>query len=157
MEKTPVTCIIRISDLYHQDITQRRKREKKGRKSMESMERYVDGFLIPIAKDKVNEYREMSQKAGEIWKELGALEYYECIGDDLDIEGMLSFKKVADTSKEETVIFSWIVFESREQRDRVNEAVMNDPRIKEMMESGSEPPFDYRRMAYGGFKTLVNL
>ncbi|MGB9941232.1 DUF1428 domain-containing protein [Methanosarcina sp.] len=121
---------------------------------MEGMERYVDGFLIPIAKDRVNEYREMAQKSGEIWKELGALEYYECVGDDLDIEEMVSFKKAADTSEDETVIFSWIVFESREQRDRVNAAIMNDPRIKEMMESVPEI-FDYRRMAYGGFKTLV--
>jgi uncharacterized protein YbaA (DUF1428 family) len=122
---------------------------------VENIERYVDGFLIPIAKDRVSEYREMAQKAGEIWKEHGAIEYYECIGDDLDIEEMVSFKKVADTSEEETVIFSWIVFESREHRDSVNAAVMNDPRIKDMMESGSEL-FDYRRMAYGGFKTLVN-
>jgi uncharacterized protein YbaA (DUF1428 family) len=133
----------------------RRKLKKEGGKRMESMERYVDGFLIPIAKNKLREYREMAQKAGEVWKEHGALEYYECVGDDLDIEGMLSFKEVADTYEEETVIFSWIVFESREQRDRVNAAVMDDPRIKEMMESGSEPPFDYKRMAYGGFKTLV--
>lgn len=122
---------------------------------MEGMEKYVDGFLIPIAKGRVNEYREMAQRGGEIWKELGALEYYECIGDDLDVEDMVSFKKVANTSEDETVIFSWIVFESKEHRDRVNAAVMNDPRIKEMMESGAEPPFDYRRMAYGGFKTLV--
>lgn len=128
--------------------------EKERGKSMEGMERYVDGFLIPIAKDRVNEYREMAQKSGEIWKELGALEYYECVGDDLDIEEMVSFKKAADTSEDETVIFSWIVFESREQRDRVNAAIMNDPRIKEMMESVPEI-FDYRRMAYGGFKTLV--
>jgi uncharacterized protein YbaA (DUF1428 family) len=118
------------------------------------MERYVDGFLIPIAKDKVSKYREIAQKAGEVWKEHGALEYYECIGDDLDVEGTVSFKKAADTSEEETVIFSWIVFESKEQRDRVNAAVMNDPRLKEMMESVSES-FDYKRMAYGGFKTLV--
>ncbi|MCC4770634.1 DUF1428 family protein [Methanosarcina sp. DH2] len=124
---------------------------------MESVERYVDGFLIPIAKDKVSKYREIAQKSGEIWKELGALEYYECVGDDLDIEEMVSFKKAASTSEEETVIFSWIVYESKEHRDRVNEAVMNDPRMKEMMESGDSDLFDYRRMAYGGFKTLVNL
>ena len=120
------------------------------------MERYVDGFLIPVPKDNVTKYKEMAQKAGEVWKEHGALEYYECIGDDLDIEGMLSFKKVANTSEGETVIFSWIVFESREARDRINTAVMNDPRIKEMMESGGPEPFDYKRMAYGGFKALVN-
>ncbi|AKB12224.1 hypothetical protein MTHERMMSTA1_13600 [Methanosarcina thermophila MST-A1] len=124
---------------------------------MEGMERYVDGFLLPIAKDKVNEYREMAQKSGEIWRELGALEYYECVGDDLDVEDMVSFKKAANASEDETVIFSWVVFESKEHRDRVNEALMSDPRIKEMMESGVEPPFDYRRMAYGGFKTLVRL
>jgi uncharacterized protein YbaA (DUF1428 family) len=123
---------------------------------MENKEKYVDGFLIPIAKENVSKYKEIAQKAGELWKEHGALEYYECIGDDLDGEGMVSFKKAADTSEEETVIFSWIVFESREARDRINAAVMNDPRLKEMMESGSEP-FDYKRMAYGGFKTLVNL
>ncbi|AKB78220.1 Protein of unknown function DUF1428 [Methanosarcina horonobensis HB-1 = JCM 15518] len=124
---------------------------------MGNAERYVDGFLIPIPKDKVSKYREIAQKAGEIWKELGALEYYECIGDELDIEEMVSFKKAANTSEGETVVFSWIVYESKEQRDKVNEAVMNDPRMKEMMESGSPDIFDYRRMAYGGFKTLVNL
>jgi uncharacterized protein YbaA (DUF1428 family) len=125
------------------------------RGNMENMERYIDGFLIPIHKNKVNAYKQMAQKTGEIWKELGALEYYECIGDDLDIEEMLSFKKVAGASEDETVIFSWIIFESKEQRDTINGKAMNDPRIKEMMESGTEPPFDYRRVAYGGFKTLV--
>jgi len=119
------------------------------------MERYVDGFLIPIAKDKVNAYKEMAQKGGEIWKEYGALEYYECIGDDLDFEEMVSFKKAAGASENETVIFSWIVFETREARDRINAEVMKDPRINETMETGSEMPFDYKRMAYGGFKTLV--
>lgn len=123
---------------------------------MENMERYVDGFLIPLPKDKVNKYREMAQKAGKIWKEFGALEYYECVGDDLDIEDMLSFKKVAGTSEDETVIFSWIVYESKEQRDSINEKIMNDPRIKEMMDSGFKQ-FDFNRVAYGGFKTLVSL
>jgi uncharacterized protein YbaA (DUF1428 family) len=125
-------------------------------KSMENMERYVDGFLIPLPKDKVNKYREMAQKAGKIWKEFGALEYYECVGDDLDIEDMLSFKKVAGTSENETVVFSWIVYESKEQRDSINEKIMNDPRIKEMMDSGFKQ-FDFKRVAYGGFKTLVSL
>jgi uncharacterized protein YbaA (DUF1428 family) len=120
------------------------------------MERYVDGFLIPVPKDNLSKYKEMAQKAAEVWKEHGALEYYECIGDDLDNGEMLSFKKVANASDEETVIFSWIVFESREARDRINAEVMNDPRIKEMIESGGPEIFDYKRMAYGGFKTLVN-
>ncbi len=130
--------------------------EEENKKRRQSMERYVDGFLIPIAKDKVSKYKEIAQKAGEIWKELGALEYYECVGDDLDIEEMVSFKKSANASEGETVIFSWIVYESKEQRDRINETIMNDPRMKEMMESGVEL-FDYRRSAYGGFKTLVNI
>ena len=122
------------------------------------MERYVDGFLIPIAKENIEEYKKMAQKAGEIWMEHGALEFCECAGDDLEIENMLSFKKSADASEAETVIFSWIVFESREDRDRVNAAVMKDERMNEMMESlKSEPPFDFKRMAYGGFKTLVKI
>lgn len=118
------------------------------------MEKYVDGFLIPIAKDKVEDYREIAQKAGEIWKEYGALEYYECVGDDLTNGDMPSFEKSAGTGENETVIFSWIVYESKEQRDKINAAVMEDARMKAMMSSGNEP-FDFKRMAYGGFKTLV--
>jgi uncharacterized protein YbaA (DUF1428 family) len=118
------------------------------------MGKYVDGFVLPIAKENVEKYREMAQKAGEIWMEHGALAYYECAGDDLEIEGMLSFKKIAGATDDETVIFAWIVFESKEQRDKVNEAVMSDPRLKEDMEA-SKNLFDFKRMAYGGFKTLV--
>lgn len=120
------------------------------------MGKYVDGFVLPIAKENVEKYREIAQKAGEIWKEYGALEYYECAGDDLEIEGMLSFRKIADTSEDETVIFAWIVFESREHRDKVNAGVMADPRIKESM-APDDKTFDYKRMAYGGFKTLVEI
>jgi uncharacterized protein YbaA (DUF1428 family) len=118
------------------------------------MGKYVDGFVIPIAKENVEKYREMSQKAGDIWMEKGALAYYECVGDDLEIENMLSFKTIAGASEDETVIFAWIVYESREQRDKINEAVMNDPRLKEDMEANKNV-FDFKRMAYGGFKTLV--
>jgi uncharacterized protein YbaA (DUF1428 family) len=121
------------------------------------MGKYVDGFVIPIAKGNIEQYTEIAQKAGEIWKECGALEFYECAGDDLEVENMLSFKKIADASEEETVIFSWIVFESREHRDKVNAAVMEDARMKEMMGSSELKPFDYKRMAYGGFKTLVEI
>ena len=119
------------------------------------MERYVDGFLIPLPKDKLEEYKAMAEKAGKVWKEHGALEYIECIGDDLDQTEMVSFKQSAGASDGETVAFSWIVYESREHRDTVNAAVMNDPRMKEMMEAAT--PFDCKRMAYGGFKTLVKL
>lgn len=118
------------------------------------MSKYIDGFVIPVAKANIEQYREIAQKASEIWKEYGALDYYETVGDDLETEGMLSFKTIAGASADETVIFSWIVYESREHRDQVNAAVMEDARIKEII--GHEPkPFDYDRMAYGGFKTLV--
>jgi uncharacterized protein YbaA (DUF1428 family) len=120
-----------------------------------TMERYVDGFLIPLARDNIDMYREIAARAGQIWKEHGALEYYECLGDDLAPQhGMVSFTASAGATAEETVIFSWIVYESKEHRDKVNAAVMDDPRMKEMMASGMEP-FDMQRMAYGGFRTLV--
>ncbi|MEZ5427978.1 MAG: DUF1428 domain-containing protein [Pyrinomonadaceae bacterium] len=118
------------------------------------MKGYVDGFVIPISEGNVERYREIAEKSGEIWKEHGALEYYECLGDDLDHEKMTSFKKMSGASEDETVIFAWIVYGSKEERDRVNAAVMADRRIKDLMKAGNEP-FDYRRMAYGGFRTLV--
>ena len=118
------------------------------------MGKYIDGFVLPMAADKVEKYREVAEKAGAIWKEHGALEYIEAVGDDLEIEEMLSFKKIAGAGDDETVIFAWIVFESREHRDKVNAAVMADPRLKEDMES-SKGLFDFKRMAYGGFKSLV--
>jgi uncharacterized protein YbaA (DUF1428 family) len=83
-------------------------------------------------------------------------EYWECLGDDLDIKDMVSFRKAANAGEDETVVFSWIVFESREHRDKVNAAVMADPPIAEMMEQGSEP-FDCKRMVYGGFRKLVEI
>ncbi len=118
------------------------------------MGKYVDGFVLPIKQENVEKYRELAQKAGEIWKEYGALDYYEAVGDDLESENMLSFKKIAGADDDETVIFAWIVFESREHRDKVNEAVMSDSRLKESMEACNNL-FDFKRMAYGGFKTLV--
>jgi uncharacterized protein YbaA (DUF1428 family) len=120
------------------------------------MSKYVDGFVIPMAKENVEQYRQMAQKAGEVWKEHGALEFYETVGDDLEIKDMLSFKKIAGTAENETVIFSWIVFKSREHRDKVNAAVMEDPRIKEDMDANKDV-FDFKRMAYGGFKTIVEI
>ena len=120
------------------------------------MGKYVDGFVLPIAKDKVEEYRAMAQKAGEIWKEYGALEYIEAVGDDLEIGEMLSFKTIAGTQAEETVVFAYIVYESREHRDKVNAAVMEDTRLKEDMDK-HKALLDFKRMAYGGFKTIVEL
>lgn len=120
------------------------------------MKKYIDGFVIPLPRDKVDDYKRIAEIAGVIWKEHGALEYWECIGDDLEVKDMVSFRKAADTGEGETVVFSWIVYESREHRDKVNAAVMADPRIKELMEPGAEP-FDCKRMAYGGFRELVHM
>ncbi len=120
------------------------------------MSKYVDGFVLPVPKENIERYREIAQKAGEIWKEHGALQYTEAVGDDLEIEKMLSFRSIAGASDDETVVFAWIVYESREERDRINAAVMEDPRLKEDMEKNKDI-FDFTRMAYGGFKTLVDL
>jgi uncharacterized protein YbaA (DUF1428 family) len=120
------------------------------------MERYIDGFVIPLAKGKLDEYKRIAERAGAIWKEHGALEYWECIGDDLEVQNMVSFKKAAGAGEGDTVVFSWIVYESRDHRDKVNAAVMADPRIKEICEQGSEP-FDCKRMVYGGFRKLVQM
>lgn len=118
------------------------------------MPRYVDGFVIPIPKKKLEAYRRIARKAGKIWREHGALEYLECIGDDLQSPGVLSFTRLAGTKPSETVLFSFIVYKSRAHRDRVNKKVMADPRIT--MES-MPMLFDPKRMAYGGFKTIVDL
>ena len=120
------------------------------------MGKYVDGFVLPVPTANLEKYREMAQKAGEIWMEHGALGFYECVGDDLNIEGVVSFNTLAGPKEDETVMFSYIVYESREHRDKVNEAVMKDPRLGADMEKTREI-FDCTRMAYGGFKTLVEL
>lgn len=117
---------------------------------------YVDGFLLPVPKRKVDAYRRMAQAAGKVWREHGAVEFRECVGDDLKIKGMESFTKRVRLKPGETVFFSWIVFKSRGHRDRVNAKVMKDPRIAKMMEP-KDMPFDVKRMAYGGFKMLVDL
>jgi uncharacterized protein YbaA (DUF1428 family) len=117
---------------------------------------YVDGFLIPLSKRKIAAYRRIARIAGKVWREHGALEYRECIGDDLKVKGMASFPKRAGAKAGETVVFSWVVYKSKAHRDRVVAKVMSDPRLVGL----SDPknfPFDLRRMAYGGFKVLVDL
>lgn len=118
------------------------------------MSKYVDGFVIPVPEGNVEKYREIARKAGEIWMEHGALAYVEAVGDDLDDEKVVSFRQLAGARDGETVVFAWIVYESREARDRINAAVMEDERMKNEM-GGGEMPFDTKRMAYGGFKSLV--
>lgn len=118
--------------------------------------RYVDGFVLPVPEKNLRDYRTMAQKAGKIWKEHGALEYLEAVGDDLEVKFGLPFTKLAKPKPGETVIFSFIVYKSRAHRDQVNAKVMSDPRLNKMMEKGPMP-FDVKRMAYGGFKGLVDL
>lgn len=116
---------------------------------------YVDGFVLAVPKRNLNAYRRIAEKAGRIWREHGALEYRECVGDDLKVKCGVSFLRTAKTKPGETVVFSWIVFKSRVHRDRVNAKAIKDPRLAEMCNSKSMP-FDMKRMAYGGFKVLVD-
>jgi uncharacterized protein YbaA (DUF1428 family) len=120
---------------------------------------YVDGFLLPIPKKHLDTYRSIARKAGKLWREYGALEYRECLGDDLNVKkGMgISFPRRAKIKRGETVVFSWIVYKSRAHRDRVNAKVMKDPRMDKMMSDPRMKPFDMRRMAYGGFRVIVDL
>ena len=115
---------------------------------------YVDGFVLPVPKKKLKAYQKMAETAGKIWKEHGALEYRECVGDDLDVKFGVPFGKSVKLKKGETVVFSWIVYKNRAHRDKVNAQVMKDPRLTASME-GKEMPFDMNRMYYGGFKVLV--
>ena len=119
------------------------------------MPRYVDGFVLPVPKKNIQAYRRMAQKAGSIWREYGALEFRECIGDDVKMGKLTSFPQSVKLKPNETVVFSWIVFKSRAHRDRVNAKVMKDPRLAAMMDSKAMP-FDAKRMVYGGFKILVD-
>lgn len=117
---------------------------------------YVDGFLLAVPKKKVDVYLDIARKAGKVWKEYGALEYRESVGDDLKIKMGMPFPKAARAKAGETVVFSWIVYKSRAHRDRVNKKVMKDKRIAAMMDPKSMP-FDLKRMAYGGFEIRVDL
>jgi uncharacterized protein YbaA (DUF1428 family) len=117
---------------------------------------YVDGFVLPLPKRNVAAYRRMAQQAAKIWREHGAIEYRECIGDDLAPKGAMgarTFPRLVKVKPGETVVFAWITFRSRADRDRVNAKVMQDPRIAAMAKRPM--PFDMKRMSYGGFKVLV--
>jgi uncharacterized protein YbaA (DUF1428 family) len=120
------------------------------------MARYVDGFVVPVPKKNVEAYRRMSRKAGKVWREHGALEYVECVADDVKPGKHTSFPQSVKLKPDETVVFSWITYKSRQQRDRVNAKVMKDPRLAKMM-NPKEMPFDGKRMFWGGFKTLLEL
>jgi uncharacterized protein YbaA (DUF1428 family) len=118
------------------------------------MPRYADGFVLALPKKNLDAYRRVSRKAGKIWKEYGAIEYVECIGDDLKVKSALPFPRLAKLKAGEVVVFSWILYKSRAQRDRINKKIMRDPRLKLDVKT---MPFDMNRMAYGGFEVLVDL
>jgi uncharacterized protein YbaA (DUF1428 family) len=117
---------------------------------------YVDGFLVPVPKKKVADYRRMAAKAGKIWREHGALEFRECIADDVKWGKRTSFPRSVKQKSGETVFFSYIVYKSRADRDRINAKVMKDKRLAKMMDPKAMP-FDAKRMIWGGFKTVIDL
>lgn len=125
------------------------------------MAKYIDGFVLPVPKDKLAEYKKMSATMGKLMKKYGALEYIEAAGDDLDpkMEGMkfTKFEKMAKAKPGETVLFSFIVFKSRAHRDQVNAKVMNDPLMGTEKWKDATMPFDMKRMAYGGFNSIVQM
>jgi uncharacterized protein YbaA (DUF1428 family) len=118
------------------------------------MSHYVDGFVVPVPRGNLDAYLAMARRAGAIWKEHGALQYWECVGDDVKPGKVTSFPQAVQLKDDETVVFSWIVYDSREERDRINEKVMADPRLKDMMDPKTLP-FDGMRMFWGGFKTMI--
>lgn len=120
------------------------------------MPNYVDGFVLPVPKKNIAAYTRIAKQASKIWKEHGALDYKECVGEDLDSKFCLSFPKGIKSKSGETIVFAYIVYKSRAHRDKVNTAVMKDPRINEMCDP-KNMPFDCKRMLYGGFKAIVEI
>ena len=118
------------------------------------MSNYVDGFVVTVPKRKLAAYQRMSRKAGKVWREHGALEYFECVADDVKAGKWTSFPQAVKLRKNETVVFSWIVYKSRRARDSINAKVMKDPRLASMMDP-KQMPFDGKRMFWGGFKVFV--
>ena len=122
------------------------------------MKNYIDGFALPIPLNHLNEYRVAAEKVAEIWKEHGALAYFEYVGDDMRLEGTSSFSEALGAEENETIVFGWVVFKSRESRDRANKLVSSDPRMVDLIDPLTNPNkmiFDPKRMLYGGFKSLI--
>lgn len=122
------------------------------------MANYIDGFILPVPQKHLEEYKGVAEKVAEIWKEYGALSYFEFVGDDLTLEGTRSFIEVVDLKEDEVVVFGWVVFPSKEIRDTANQQVPNDPRMTELVTPLLDPErliFNAGRMVYGGFKSLV--
>ena len=122
------------------------------------MENYIDGFVLPVPRIYLNEYKNVVEKVAEIWKEYGALAYFEYVGEDLKLEGARSFIELADLKEDEMIVFGWVVFPSKEIRDRANKQVPADSRMTELVAPLTDPKrliFDAKRMVYGGFQLLV--
>ena len=117
---------------------------------------YVDGFIVPVPKAKMKAYLAMAKKAGKIWKEYGAVDYCESVADDVKLGKWTSFPRSVKLKRGETVVFSWITYKNRAQRDKINAKVMKDKRLADMM-SGKTMPFDGKRMIYGGFKNVLTM
>lgn len=123
-----------------------------------SMKNYIDGFVLPIPRIHLDEYKQTAEKIASIWKEHGATEYCEFVGDDLHLEGTRSFMEAVDAKEDEVIVFGWVVFPSKEIRDSANQKVPADPRMTGLMAPLTNPNkliFDARRMAYGGFQSLI--
>jgi uncharacterized protein YbaA (DUF1428 family) len=116
---------------------------------------YVDGFIVPVPKKRLNAYRTMARKAAKVWREHGALDYRECVAEDVKVGKWTSFPRSVKLKAGETVVFAWITYKSRKHRDRVNAKVMKDPRLADMMDPKAMP-FDAKRMIYGGFEVFVS-
>lgn len=117
---------------------------------------YVDGFIVPVPKKSLAAYKKISLKAGKVWKDHGAIDYHECVADDVKVGKWTSFPRSVKLKKNETVVFSWITYKSRKQRDAVMKKVMKDKRLADMMTPGAMP-FDTKRMIFGGFKSFIDL
>jgi uncharacterized protein YbaA (DUF1428 family) len=116
---------------------------------------YVDGFVVPVPSKNLPAYKRMSKLMGTVWREYGALEYRECVGDDVKAGTLTSFPQSVMLKRGEVVVFSWIIYKSRAHRDKVNKAAMQDPRLAGLM--AAKMPFDGKRMFYGGFKVMIDL
>jgi uncharacterized protein YbaA (DUF1428 family) len=116
--------------------------------------KYVDGYVLPVPTKNVEKYRKIASQAGKIWKKHGALHYFECAGDDINVKFGVPFTKQMKSKPNETIIFAFVVFKSRAHRDKVNAKVMSDPALSSMCDP-KDMPFDCKRMVYGGFKSIV--
>ena len=122
------------------------------------MANYIDGFVLPISQNHLNDYKQVAETVAKIWKEHGALAYFEYVGEDLYLEGTRAFPELLAAKEDEAIVFGWVVFDSKETRDQANERVATDPRMTDLIAPLTHPSeviFDAKRMAFGGFKSLV--